>query len=636
MSQNEHEQDLPRRTVGALLGGLAAAVGYTALGGCAHAQAPAAGPQAPAPLPLPLPVNPTDVRSVPTVLGAGPPHLRTGVLAQNTGVELGASVAIAEGCVTPGDGGGGVFYYDPASTLEDDGGTVIRPTSTPPTAPGRWIRIFSGALSVKWFGARGDGTTADDVAIQNAIDAAAWEDNSKPAKAGAGVVFFPAGHYLLSKSLSIVAGKTATQSNIVLQGANGGASGQYPRSILKWNGDAQAPMLKMWSRDNVVEHLGFFVPLGKECLCAIDDTQAPGGMANTNNTYRHLRIGTDAQGKLTYGIKLADRADGSGYPANVDNHRFEACYFDLRGPGGTKGIACVFCPNKGGQSKHHLFVHCDFTNAQYAIHFTSGSFHTQSCAFGMIEKTAIFIIMTTDTILIEFSDVEHCPQFFKGGGSSSVWPVLFVGGRYDVSDPEHDYADYISVAAGGPLILMGLLFSPPGQIGADKFSVSCRTVSTDGAGGTLVAIGCAFPNTMASTPFPTSMGHQQRIIGLGNHRYTTKAGTYIAAFDDQFVSVNSGDRLRVAEGDLANDTCGAATIAGAETAAAVSFRAPEPDVGYGVLCSVESAGPSTTVSTPYVSGKTPTGFTIHVPQAPGGRVTISWMLVRNARLRTPR
>lgn len=52
------------------------------------------------------------------------------------------------------DAGGGMFYWDSDSTEVDNGGTVIIPDSTPAT--GRWIRVFDGPVSVKWFGAVGD------------------------------------------------------------------------------------------------------------------------------------------------------------------------------------------------------------------------------------------------------------------------------------------------------------------------------------------------------------------------------------------------------------------------------------------------------------------------------------------------
>lgn len=75
---------------------------------------------------------------------------------------------IVAGYYTAGDGGGGVFYYDASSSAADNGGTVIAPTA----GSGRWKRIYSGAVNVRWFGAKGDGVTNDQTAFQNVIASA--------------------------------------------------------------------------------------------------------------------------------------------------------------------------------------------------------------------------------------------------------------------------------------------------------------------------------------------------------------------------------------------------------------------------------------------------------------------------------
>lgn len=70
------------------------------------------------------------------------------------------------GCYSVGDGGGGVFYWDSASTAAEDIGTIVKPTAT---TTGRWKRVYDGPLNVKWFGAKGDGTTDDTDAFHAAI-----------------------------------------------------------------------------------------------------------------------------------------------------------------------------------------------------------------------------------------------------------------------------------------------------------------------------------------------------------------------------------------------------------------------------------------------------------------------------------
>jgi hypothetical protein len=61
------------------------------------------------------------------------------------------------GYYSPGDGGGGEFYWDGTSMATENGGTVIKVAGY----TGSWLRIFSGAVTPRWFGAKGDGLSND-------------------------------------------------------------------------------------------------------------------------------------------------------------------------------------------------------------------------------------------------------------------------------------------------------------------------------------------------------------------------------------------------------------------------------------------------------------------------------------------
>lgn len=71
------------------------------------------------------------------------------------------------GYTTPGDGGEGFFQLDGADhSSSDNGGTIIVDASG-----NRWYRETEGLpLSVKWFGATGNGTTDDTAAIQATLN----------------------------------------------------------------------------------------------------------------------------------------------------------------------------------------------------------------------------------------------------------------------------------------------------------------------------------------------------------------------------------------------------------------------------------------------------------------------------------
>ncbi len=122
-----------------------------------------------------------------------------------------------------GDGGGGIFYWDPTSSAADDGGLVIEPNNH--IGNGRWLRmVTSPGVNVRWFGAKGDGIAIDTQAIRHAI-----ESQTQTGKRG--IVFFPSGTYAVHDTLTI------TQSTITLQGEGANAS-----SILyRHKGDSGGP-----------------------------------------------------------------------------------------------------------------------------------------------------------------------------------------------------------------------------------------------------------------------------------------------------------------------------------------------------------------------------------------------------------
>lgn len=117
-------------------------------------------------------------------------------------------VATLLGYYSPGDGGGGQFYWDQTSTQPDNGGTVIWRLPENPADPipvGRWKRIFSDSVNVKWFGAKGTDvynpnnpgtpyTEEDTLAIQRCADFCKANDQGVRKK-----MVFPEGRYYTGK-----------------------------------------------------------------------------------------------------------------------------------------------------------------------------------------------------------------------------------------------------------------------------------------------------------------------------------------------------------------------------------------------------------------------------------------------------
>lgn len=108
-----------------------------------------------------------------------------------------ASIKLIDGTITPqvevlgyyakNDFGGGLFYWDSASTEADNGGTIIQATGV---ATGRWKRRIDKQVNVRWFGAKGDAVTNDYTAFSNAL-------------ATGYTLYIPKGEYYLASTITI-------------------------------------------------------------------------------------------------------------------------------------------------------------------------------------------------------------------------------------------------------------------------------------------------------------------------------------------------------------------------------------------------------------------------------------------------
>ena len=134
-------------------------------------------------------------------------------------------------CFVTDNGTGGAFVLDKTDVLTvDDGGITIVDSDG-----GRWKRLFSGAINVKWYGAIGDGVVDDTAAIQAAIDAATGTSLANPANS----VYFPRGTYSVTSNISY------GDCNLIGDGANNivrivwdGAAGSYmfTKPVSTWGG----------------------------------------------------------------------------------------------------------------------------------------------------------------------------------------------------------------------------------------------------------------------------------------------------------------------------------------------------------------------------------------------------------------
>ncbi len=129
----------------------------------------------------------------------------------------------------------GTFRLDETDEVSiDNGGTVFV------TGRGkRYKRIFDNEVNVRWFGAKGDGTTDDKEAIQNTIEYAKTL-SSKNGGTYRQTVVFPAGFYYLSTPIDV-----SETNGIWLKGSSGryintGFIGNTKGAILDFSGSTMS------------------------------------------------------------------------------------------------------------------------------------------------------------------------------------------------------------------------------------------------------------------------------------------------------------------------------------------------------------------------------------------------------------
>ncbi len=273
-----------------------------------------------------------------------------------------AATAIVQGYNIPGDGGGGIFIWQNSTSSTSpatDGGTIFQ--VIPPTgkSPGYWKRIYDGLLNVRWFGAFGDNSQDDTVAINSAIRAAI--------AAHGGVVFLPAGNYKVGspssgpQSIAI----RIQADNITLRGEGGaasaavsttGAASSATRLVFTGsNGsgskiDLSNALLSLDCEDGV-KHFG----------CAIEDLTLDGNsIANISFLSRahervHMRRVT-CTGFRVYGACLTNSTSVAG---SADNY-YEDCIFTPSASTSNAPIGLIVAGGNAGNVNRSTFSRCLF------------------------------------------------------------------------------------------------------------------------------------------------------------------------------------------------------------------------------------------------------------------------------------
>jgi hypothetical protein len=128
----------------------------------------------------------------------------------------------------------GLFVWDASNqaanvAADSAQGIYVPPPSDPTGASGAWVRKYSGAVSVKWFGAKGDGSSDDSAAFSTALAfLKAIAVNANGFYKASGKLFVPAGHYYLGTTTLEIT------HTLIVEGEGTGFGGVPYAAKLRW------------------------------------------------------------------------------------------------------------------------------------------------------------------------------------------------------------------------------------------------------------------------------------------------------------------------------------------------------------------------------------------------------------------
>lgn len=576
-------------------------------------------------------------------------------LAERAGDEGGQVIATI-GYDTRSDGGGGVFYWDATSTTSADNGLIFGSL-----AQGRWRRIYNGEVHLKWFGAKGDGTTDDTAAWQAFLSAIPEQGRGYVAR----------GTYLITSALYV------TTAEITVIGEGSALTGNGAK--LMWDGESTTEFaVNLNGYGQTFDGISIGVQGTTRALLGGYNLGSRLGSLNSRCSVKNCMISASSavgQSTITIGVAVSYGNTTSG---NQDFHRFENvqmlnCLEDaahLSGSGNAINTIferCTFSNYMGvgpspGVDAQRMYVERGMSDNEThpygrgINHVAGNSFVVRDCNFSYIET---WIKITGDVcnyVTIDGVDSEHCKKAMYISQSNalanySMRNTRAIADKADMRSLGPDGTDgegYLDsdvqfIQVSGPGILLDTCNITLADNNIAKID-GCIFVS--GSGGGLVALNCMLPShePFANGTNVTSWkNYGSRGLGVQGPAGKVLDGNYYVG-DAERVPTHFDSTQRFAEvvmpatasGGVAYDqqtsrrnTRGTVNVADGNTTASVVFSvAGEVDANYVVRFSPISisGSPAAGAYNAIATSKLTTGFLCTVPTAPGvgNSVTFLW------------
>ncbi|MCL4638292.1 MAG: glycosyl hydrolase family 28-related protein [Pseudosphingobacterium sp.] len=243
------------------------------------------------------------------------------------------------------DGGGGDFLWDANNTTADNAGTIFQVNGV---VTGRWVRIYSGPLNVRWFGVQGNGTTDDTAALQHCFQVT-------PSRHA---IYFPRGTYIIDSAAILLKGK----NNVEI-------FGDGVASILRPSNQGVAPIKQYYHCTLAIDECEHIIirdltieSKGESYGDADAGKEIPKGDQRTeftiNNGGSPLLI---TRSRDVYARNLVGRRCGSVgvfYASVCSDIVFESCFANAYAVGYAGFCADNWVTNDGEFNRTYSFINC--------------------------------------------------------------------------------------------------------------------------------------------------------------------------------------------------------------------------------------------------------------------------------------
>jgi hypothetical protein len=370
-------------------------------------------------------------------------------------------VVFVLGYYADGDGGGGTFRWDGSSTTTDDGGLVIAPYSNKPTcttlqtSAGRWRRVYSGPLNVRWFGAKGDLSQNDQPAFAAALAAIP----------NGGTVFVPTGRYLINSPIIVSAPSIVVDGStipVVRSGVRIIGEGQSSEIHADYTSVQESIITLLGCYRCRVENLYLTgVTSGAHRTNCTDAIYINANQGNTGrNELVNLRIGSaggaGTDREFDVGVQIYSNPDANNELNVIQNVHIQSCR--------SQGIYLMACSN----SNWNTIIGGSISYCENGIRCAGGNFVLFGTGFGAITTSMVNVYAVDDPSVYA---QRYYPILLVGARAESVGKIIDTTGTGQCFVR---FVDLSCVTGGDPLVS----FTLPGFLSFD----SCNILGLAGAG----------------------------------------------------------------------------------------------------------------------------------------------------------